>query len=93
MYVFPSPSVELVKRFTPAGVDYLVNRSSTMATWTKHTASHRGESLWCGGYSSRALALGGGSMPRFETKSPTSAFAQPDVVANSIGVRAAGPPG
>jgi hypothetical protein len=63
-----------------------------MATWTIHTASHRGESLRCGAYSSGALALGGGLMPRFETKSQTSAFARPDV-ANSIGVRAAGPPG
>jgi hypothetical protein len=100
MYVLPSPSAEFVKPFTPAGVRYFeVDRSSTMATWTKHPASHRGESLRCGWYSagalahaSRALALGGGLMPRFETKSQTSAFVRPDV-ANSIGVRAAGPPG
>jgi hypothetical protein len=64
-----------------------------MVAWTKHPAPHHGESLWCGWYSSCALALGAGLLPRIGTKSRTSAFVQRDVMANSIGVRAAGPPG
>ena len=64
-----------------------------MATWTKHPAPHHGESRRCGWYSSCALALGAAVLPRRETKSQTSDFVQRDVMANSIGVRAAGPPG
>ena len=63
-----------------------------MAAWTKQSAPRRGEHRRCGWHLSCALVLGG-TTSRFETKSQTSAAVLPDVMANVIGVRAAGPPG
>jgi hypothetical protein len=63
-----------------------------MALLAKQPAPRRGHHRRCGWSSQGALALGGRTS-RFESKSQTSAAVLPDVMANSIGVRAAGPPG
>ena len=63
-----------------------------MATRTKHTTSHFGEPRRCGWYSSRALVLGFGFMPRRETKqAATNPLPRIDSRISVAG--AAGPPG
>jgi len=63
-----------------------------MAAWTKQPAYDRGESLRRGWHSSCAFGLGR-TASRFESKPQTGAAVLPDVMVNSIRVRAAGPPG
>ena len=64
-----------------------------MATWAKQLASHRGVNRRCGWYSSCGFSLGGGFMPRFETKSQASARALTVGDVRNASIRAAGPPG